>query len=152
MGRKYNRTYHYEQLELLKNRILKKYPWLIGGFFIRDFDETTMKLHNKVIEAVSFEIHGEEVVCRTYRKSDTPEENMYDVDQYNYVNRPVITMPSKRSIVGHHINHTPEEDFMKRNQMLFELTEVNGELMIKQDENGFTRTFINFADKPNRIT
>ncbi len=101
--------------------------------------------------SATFESHGPNLVWRIYRRSDTPEQNVWDVDEMHHVNQQIMHQPSKRDIKDHHISHSIEEDIMRRNQMLFEVTQdINGDFVLNKGEDGMVKCFINFESNPNR--
>lgn len=149
MKPKFN-PYKYKQLDALKRHIEKQYPSLLVGFFIKDFPSSSMATTPLAVSA-TFEVYDDGLARRVYRKSDTPDSNVWDVDQINAINKQVKLVPKKSETLGHHISHTIEKDIMKRNHMLFEVVEnEHGDFILNTDDNGLVKCFINFEEPPNR--
>jgi|GEM_PF-5300167 len=142
--------FHYVQLDAIKKDIERRFPNLIVGFYLKDFHKSSMAVNADTASSI-FESHGEDLVWRLYRKSDTPDKNIWDVDQVNSINKPIKHVLSKSEIPAHHIDHTIEEDIMKRNQMLFEVVEdEDGNFRLNTNEKGLVECYINFEEDPDR--
>lgn len=150
MKRKLN-PYDYQQFNKLKEQLEREFPHIKEiGFYLKDFRDSSMAT-TALAASATFEFHGPDICWRIYRRSDTPEENIWDVDQVNYINRRVVEFPSKKDIVGHHISYSIEEDIMNRNRMLFEVVEdENGNFFLNKNSQNLVNTFINFEKPPSR--
>ena len=148
MKKAYNKL-KFQSLDDLKN-LQKSYPNLSIAFYLQKF--LSFSISNSAdISYHVFEVHGEELVWRTYRKSDTPEANDWDVDQINSINKQVKFIPNKKDISDHHISGKPEENIMKRNNMTFEVVEdKNGNFLLNRKPNSLIKAFINFEEPPIR--
>ena len=142
--------HNFKQLDELKKKIDSLYPGRLAGFYLKDYTSSSMALTPMAISA-TFESDGPSLVWRIYRKSDTPEKNAWDVDQINSVNKEVMYIPKKSEITDHHINHSIEQDIMRRNEMLFEVVQdKEGNFVINTNDNGLAPCIINFEEVPTR--
>lgn len=153
MKKSYNKL-KFKSLDDLRNYLQKSYPSLSVAFYLHNFPNSSIKTSN--IEDISyhvFEVDGDELIWKTYRKSDTPVTNDWDVDQINSVNKQVRFTPDKKDIPDHHINGKPEDNIMKRNHMTFEVIEdQNGNFLLNRKADGLIRTFINIEEPPARLS
>lgn len=142
--------HNHEQLNALKTLLEQKYPNLLVGFYLKNFNTSSMGIGVMGVSA-TFESQGQNLVWRIYRKSDTPQQNQWDVDEMHHVNKPVMYQPSKKDIPNHHINHSIEEDIMRRNQILCEVIQDEaGNFVLNRQADGMVHCFINFESVPNR--